>query len=112
MLKNYVQTGTVTKGKKGVAGFLSMVPQGALHTAQPCFIFCGIAAKCFINPRQGYAAKFTDLYRRLQARGHKETCLYLSGAKHKLFFFCLFCQNPFFFRVTNAVFSRETLCFP
>ena len=66
MLKNYVQTGTVTKGEKGVAGFRSMVPQGALHTVQVYFIFCGIAAKCFINPRQGYAAKFTDLYGLLQ----------------------------------------------
>jgi len=62
MLKNYVQTGTVTKGEKRCR----FSTAGAFHTAQVCFIFCGIAAKCFINPRQGYAAKFTDLYGLLQ----------------------------------------------
>ena len=102
MLKNYVQTGPVTKGEKGAAGFRSMVPQGALHTAQMYFIFCGIAAKCFINPRQGYAAKFTDDYRRLQTitdKGMKKICPFLSVsvricpyAKHN----DCFCQNPFF----------------
>ena len=55
MLKNYVQTCPVTTGKKG-----------AVSAPQVYFIFCGIAAKCFINPRQGYAAKFTDLYGLLQ----------------------------------------------
>jgi hypothetical protein len=55
MLKNYVQTGTVTKGEKG-----------AVSAPQVYFIFCGIAAKCFINPPPSYAAKFTDLYGLLQ----------------------------------------------
>ena len=62
MLKNYVQTCPVTTGKKGAVS----APQGALHTAQVYFIFCGIAAKCFINPPPSYAAKFTDLYGLLQ----------------------------------------------
>ena len=70
-------------------------PQGALHTAQPCFIFCGIAAKCFINPPlrrlcrkvYGLLRTFTDTYRQ---EGHKEICLYLSVAKHKLCFSAYF----------------------
>lgn len=62
MLKNYVQTCPVTTGKKRCR----FSTAGALHTAQVYFIFCGNAAKCFINPRQGYAAKFTNLYGLLQ----------------------------------------------
>ena len=62
MLKNYVQTGTVTKGEKRCR----FSTAGALHTAQVYFIFCGNAAKCFINPPPSYAAMFTDLYGLLQ----------------------------------------------
>ena len=40
--------------------------KGAVSAPQVYFIFCGIAAKCFINPPPGYAAKFTDLYGLLQ----------------------------------------------
>lgn len=45
MLKNYVQTGTVTKGEKGAVS----APQVR-----------------FINPPPSYAAMFTDLYGLLQ----------------------------------------------
>ena len=70
-------------------------PQGALHTAQPCFIFCVIAAKCFINPPlrrlcrkvYGLLRTFTDSYRQ---DGHKEICLYLSVAKHNGYFSAYF----------------------
>ena len=73
-------------------------PQGALHTAQPCFIFCGISAKCFINPRQGYAAKFTDFHGLLRTFTDKgmKICLYLSVAKHNGYFSAYFVKTRFF----------------
>ncbi|MBR7104678.1 MAG: hypothetical protein IKC65_07025 [Lentisphaeria bacterium] len=71
-------------------------PQGALHTAQPCFIFCGIAAKCFINPPlRRLCRKVYGLLRTFTDKGMK-ICLYLAVAKHNGYFSAYFVKIRFF----------------
>ena len=95
MLKNYVQTGTVTKGEKG-----------AVSAPQVYLIFCGIAAKCFINPPHRRLCR--KVHRRLQTitdKGMKKICPFLSVsvricpyAKHNGCFFLLILSKSVFFQ--------------